>query len=75
LASVARPSGRRYIESPANGWSFYLFVRADPDAAYAFLGTVLYRSHTGDRPLAITWRLQHRMPAVLFDAYATLTAR
>jgi superfamily II DNA or RNA helicase/HKD family nuclease len=74
VASVTRPSGRRYLESPANGWSFYLFVRANPGAAYAFLGPVLYQTHTGDRPIAITWRLQSGMPAGLFDEYATLAA-
>ena len=72
VASVSRPSGRRYIESPGNGWTFFLFVRTDPDAAYAFLGPVVYESHMGDRPIAITWRLEHPMPAALFDAYATL---
>ena len=71
-ASVTRPSGRRYIESPGNGWSFFLFVRCAPDSPYAFLGPVLFESHTGDRPIAIVWRLPHSMPAVLFEAYATL---
>jgi superfamily II DNA or RNA helicase/HKD family nuclease len=74
VASVSRPSGQRYIESPDNGWSFFLFVRTDPNAAYAFLGPVLYQGHSGDRPIAITWRLEHSMPAVLFDAYATLVS-
>jgi hypothetical protein len=72
-ASVERPSGRRYIESAENGWSFYLFVRTDPDAAYAFLGPVRYQSHAGDRPIAITWALEHTMPAALFENFATLT--
>jgi len=74
VASVARPSGQRYIDSPRNGWSFFLFVRTDPEAAYAFLGPVRYESHAGDRPIAITWRLEHTMPAALFDAYATLVS-
>jgi superfamily II DNA or RNA helicase/HKD family nuclease len=74
VASVTRPSGQRYIESPGNGWSFFLFVRTDPEAAYAFLGPVIYQGHTGDRPIAITWRLEHAMPAALFAAYATLVS-
>jgi hypothetical protein len=73
-ASVSRPSGQRYIESPGNGWSFYLFVRTDPAAAYAFLGPVTYGSHAGDRPIAITWRITHPMPGVLFDRYRTLVS-
>jgi hypothetical protein len=71
-ASVARASGRRYLESPANGWSFFLFVRSDPDAPYAFLGPVKLESSSGDRPIGITWRLEHAMAGALFDKFATL---
>ena len=71
-ASVARPSGRRYVESPGNGMTFHLFVRSAPGDAYAYLGPVRYTSHNGDRPIAITWRLEHTMPAALFERYATL---
>lgn len=71
-ASVERASGKRYIESATNGWSFYLFVRSDPDAPYAFLGRALYRSHEGDRPIGITWELEHAMPGALYDKFATL---
>ena len=71
-ASVTRPSGRRYIESATTGWAFFLFVRPDPDSTFAFLGPITYESHTGDRPIAITWRLATPMPAVLYDRYATL---
>jgi hypothetical protein len=72
IASVSRESGQRYIESPGNGWSFYLFVRTDPDATYAFAGPARYVSHMGDRPIAITWQLEHGLPAVLHQRYATL---
>lgn len=71
-ASVTRESGRRYVESPGNGYAFYLFVRSQPGAAFAFLGPVEYESHQGDRPIGITWRLRYPMPAVLYDRYATL---
>lgn len=71
-ASASRPSGRRYLESATNGWSFFLFVRSDPDAPYAFLGPVKLESSSGDRPIAITWRLDHAMPGALFDKFATL---
>jgi superfamily II DNA or RNA helicase len=72
IASVNRPSGKRYIESPVNGWTFYLFVRTDPDAPYAFCGPVEYQSHEGDRPIAITWKLSSPLPAVLYSKFATL---
>ena len=71
-ASVSRPSGRRYLESPENGWTFYLFVRANPDAPYAFLGPASRESWSGDKPIGITWRLEHAMSAALFDRFATL---
>ncbi len=71
-ASTRRPSGRRYIDSPTSGFSFHLFVRSTPDDVYAYLGPVTYVSHAGDRPIAITWRLTHPMPASLFETYATL---
>ena len=38
----------------------------------AYLGRVTHESHAGDRPIAITWRLAHPMPAALFERYATL---
>lgn len=71
-ASVSRPSGQRYLGSPANGWTFHLFVRPQPDTAYAYLGPVRYLRHEGDRPIAITWELEHEMPAALYLQYATL---
>ncbi len=74
-ASVDRPTGRKYLESASNGWSFYLFVRSGPDAAFTFLGPVTYQSHEGDRPIEITWRLTHPMPAGLFERFATLAQR
>jgi superfamily II DNA or RNA helicase/HKD family nuclease len=71
-ASVSRPSGRRYIDSPTTGMAFHLFVRSAPGDPFTFLGPVVYQSHTGDRPIAITWRLTYPMPARLFERYATL---
>ena len=74
MASASRPSGRRYIDSAENGWSFYLFVREATDSAqqYAFMGPVRLKSHSGDQPIAITWELANAMPAGLFERFATL---
>ncbi|CAN5763760.1 DEAD/DEAH box helicase [soil metagenome] len=71
-ASVTRPSGKRYVESRTTGWEFYLFVRTNPEAVYGFLGPVRYESHNGDRPIAITWRLETPMAPFLYERYATL---
>jgi len=33
---------------------------------YLFLGPATYVSHQGERPMAITWRLKHAIPAEFF---------
>lgn len=71
-ASVEQASGQRYTESPANGWTFHLFVRTTRDAAYAYVGPAERERHEGNRPIAITWRLRYALPASLFSRFATL---
>ena len=71
IASVTRPSGRRYI-GPDLTISFFLFVRTDKESAYAFLGRVRHVSHSGDRPIGITWQLEQPMPAALYERYTTV---
>ena len=59
--SVDSPTGQRYL----NGSSRVLiFVRQEQKdefgtSPYLFLGPAHYVSHTGDRPIAITWQLEH----------------
>jgi len=36
-------------------------------APYTFLGPATYVTHQGERPISITWRLRHPMPAELFE--------
>ncbi len=50
-----------------------LFVREEQKdefgtAPYLFLGPVRYVSHTGERPIAITWELEHAMPTDFFTS-------
>jgi hypothetical protein len=73
--SVASPTGQRYLNGSS---TVLLFCRTEPrgeydTAAYVFLGSVSYVSHMGERPIAITWELQHAMPSTFF-ASATLAA-
>lgn len=65
------PTGQRYINHRSNAHSILLFVRenrvncsnlAEP---YHFLGAADYLSHSGSRPISITWRLKSPMPAYL----------
>ncbi len=69
--SVDSPTGQRYLHHQERGSSILLFVRDQKTnemgtEPYMFLGPATYVSHTGDRPIAITWRLDHPMPIDLF---------
>ncbi|NMG42504.1 DUF3427 domain-containing protein [Aromatoleum toluvorans] len=66
------PAGRRYCESPGNGWKFQLFVRDARGQAYRALGPVTLERWEGDRPLSITWRLERALPVGLFRRYSVL---
>lgn len=71
-AAEDTPTGRRYIEQETNGWRFVLFVRETRDDAFVVLGPVRYVSHTGERPMGITWRLETPMSAALLEKFAAL---
>ncbi len=61
--SAASKTGQRYLDHRAAGSEILIFSRAAKlDAlgtmAYTFLGTADYVSHTGDRPIGITWQAE-----------------
>ncbi|WP_395690358.1 DUF3427 domain-containing protein [Nocardioides sp.] len=69
--AVTSPTGQRYL----NGTStVLLFVRETSvdeygtGAPYLFLGPVTYVKHEGERPIAITWKLEAPMPIDFFTA-------
>jgi hypothetical protein len=66
-------TARRYIEHAARGWSIQLFVQTRKGEPFAFAGPVHHVRHSGSRPIAIVWRLEHALPATLFQQYATLS--
>lgn len=71
--SVDSPTGQRYLNHQELGSSILLFVRDGKTneigtEPYMFLGPAKYVSHNGDRPIAITWKLQHPMPLDVFTA-------
>jgi hypothetical protein len=75
--SVVSPdseSGRRYRDQSTNGWRFLLFVRPTVDDVYTYLGPVRYVSHTGSRPMSITWHMEIPIPGRFLVEYARLTA-
>jgi hypothetical protein len=70
--TVRSPTGQRYLKHRENGTNVLLFVREAKSEAgrtqpYVFIGPADYERHTGDRPVAITWRLRVPMPAALFE--------
>ena len=73
--SVTSATGQRYL----NGSSMkLLFVRQQKSdelgtSPYLFLGPAHYVQHTGDRPIAIVWRLDYALPSEFFAA-ATVAA-
>ena len=73
--SAASPTGQRYQRHVAMGRSILLFARHQKDdRAFWFLGPATYVSHEGERPMAITWRLQTPLPGDLFASFAAAVA-
>lgn len=66
------PAGRRYLESPENGWTFQLFVRGRKDEPYRALGPGVREVVEGEKPMSITWRLAVPMPLELFKKFSVI---
>lgn len=68
----ASATGQRYINHARSGDSILLFAREHKvtefggGAPYVFLGSAEYVRHEGERPMAITWRLDTSMPEGVF---------
>lgn len=62
------PTGRRYQNHRLGHTHALLFVRETlkddrgETSSYLLLGPAEYVTHEGERPMAITWRLKHRIP-------------
>jgi superfamily II DNA or RNA helicase len=71
----AGETGRRYIHHQENGTRILLFARLNvSDRAFWCLGPATYVGHQGERPIAFTWRLDHRLPADLYTSFAAAVA-
>jgi hypothetical protein len=68
-------TGLRYRHQERDGRTILLFtrLRAD-DRAFWFLGPATYRSHVGERPMAITWELHHALSVDLYQSFAAAVA-
>jgi len=65
-------AGRRYLESPKNGWSFQLFVRRSKGEPYRACGPVMLEQAEGTKPMSIIWRLTVPLPVRLFQEFSVL---
>jgi superfamily II DNA or RNA helicase len=72
--------GRRFLEQASNGLRVLLAVRpsrTDPwgtTRPYRLLGPGHLVDHTGERPIAITWRLDNPIPADLYEEFKVAAA-
>jgi len=60
------------MESPQNGWRFFLFLRERKDAAYCALGPASKVHIEGDRPMTLHWNPEVPLPTELFRAFSVL---
>jgi hypothetical protein len=75
VTSLDSDTGRRYISQAEQGTHVVLFARLSiASKAFWCLGPATYVSHKGERPIAITWRLHHRLPGDLFAEFAAAVA-
>ena len=73
--SLDSETGGRYISQAEHETHVVLFARlSTASKAFWCLGPAKYVSHKGERPIAITWRLQHRLPGDLFAEFAAAVA-
>ena len=68
--AVGSPTGQRYINHRSKDSKVLLFVRefksdrlTGSAEAYTYLGTASYVTHTGSKPMNITWKLDRPIPA------------
>jgi superfamily II DNA or RNA helicase/HKD family nuclease len=67
--------GKQYINSvgcDANGWTYQLFVRVNPESPYLACGPAEFKDSHGGRPMNITWMLKIPLPAAAFSQFSVL---
>ena len=71
-AGPSTEAGRRYLESPDNGWSFQLFIRQNKGEAYRACGPAMIEKAEGAKPMSIVWKLAVSLPVRLFQEFSVL---
>lgn len=68
-------TGRRYQRHGEQGSHVFVFARHHAnDRAFYALGPVRYVEHQGEKPMAVTWRLDVPLPGDLFQSFAAAVA-
>ncbi|MFG3017116.1 DUF3427 domain-containing protein [Streptomyces sp. NPDC048254] len=73
-------TGLRYQQHAEQGSHVLLFLRRykrnsiGKSEPWMFLGPATYAKHTGSKPMAITWDLQHELPADVWSYAAAITS-
>jgi hypothetical protein len=65
-------AGKRYLQSPSNGWEFQLFVRLNRDSPYRACGPVTLERAEGARPMTLYWKLAVPLPVRMFQEFSIL---
>jgi hypothetical protein len=65
-------AGKRYLQSPSNGWTFQLFVRLNRDSPYRACGPVTLERAEGARPMTLYWKLAVSLPVRMFQEFSIL---
>jgi superfamily II DNA or RNA helicase len=65
-------AGKRYLQSPSNGWAFQLFVRPNRGSPYRACGPVTLERAEGARPMTLYWKLAVPLPVRMFQEFSIL---
>jgi hypothetical protein len=73
--SIDSKTGQRYLTGSSSVLVFAREKKSDEfgTAPYLFLGPARYVDHVGERPIAITWRLEHAMPTDFFTSASVVS--
>jgi Domain of unknown function (DUF3427) len=74
--SVSSNTGQRYLRGSSTKLLFVRQRKSDElgTSPYLFAGPVHYVEHIGDRPIAITWQLEHPLPTDFFAEAAVVAS-
>lgn len=72
LTRADSETGLRYQQHESMGRTILLFTRMRVGEPFWCLGPARYQGHMGERPMAITWKLDVPLPADLYQEFAAV---